>query len=91
MKDCFDTMNENTVIVFIQFRPQREQWDPVFIHKIQQIQDSKNGVSPYVTYIANKKIAFFIITKTEERLKAVKTALENYQSFYPSTLIIENN
>lgn len=86
LKNHLDMVCKNSVLSVIQFR-HRANW------KISQ-QKRKNDliieVSPFVTFIANKTIALYFITKSHKRLNEVKKSLKNYKKSYPDLWVDED-
>src|SRR5690554_5290580 len=83
IKDCFDVVCENSVLSIIQFRRQRindEDWRIALKQKRKL--DLSKEVSSYTTYIADNNIAFYFITKSQERLNEVVNSLQNYKHQY---------
>lgn len=73
LKNHLDILCENSVLSVIQFR-NRTNWE---ISRQERKKDLIAEVSPFVTFIANKTIAFYLIAKSLKRLNQVKKSLKN--------------
>lgn len=78
LKNTLNNLCDDSVISVIQFRP-RIKWETVLENKKQAL---IKEVSPFITYIADKNIAFYLMTKSQKRLKEVESSLEKYKQQY---------
>jgi hypothetical protein len=80
----YDAMGEKSIIAVIQFKP-RENWKEKSLpNKLTKFKENFRPDLPYVTCIDSQGMAFFIITKTEERSIEVQISLNKYKSDYSS-------
>jgi len=85
LKNHLDMVCKNSVLSVIQFR-HRANWE---ISRQKRKDDLTAEVSPFVTFIANKTIAFYLIAKSHKRLNEVKKSLKNYKENYPDLWVDE--
>lgn len=83
VRSCLEIINENSIVSIIQFR-HRASWTATLENKLS---DLTKRISPFVTFVANNNIAFFIVVKSKKRLDDIQTCLTNYQTLYPNLII----
>jgi hypothetical protein len=79
---CFSSIDDNSIISIIQFKP-RVKWDIIIPKKMDEL---TKQVTPHVTYIANSKVAFFILAKNKKRLDEIQKSLDSYKTNYQSLI-----
>lgn len=83
LKDSLNNVCENSVVSVIQFR-HRANW----INTLQKKKsDLVNQVCPFATYIADNNIAFYFMTKSQERLDEIENSLRKYREEYPLLIL----
>ncbi len=87
-KKVFEAVNTNSVFIIYQHRPlflSNEKWKDNLNDRIEELTVLLNKINIY--FIAEKDIAFFVISKNDELDNKIKNILKEYSKKYPKLFL----
>lgn len=81
VKEIYNEMDEKSILMIFQYRPQRKSWKACIQEKINGLKKEIKESSP-VLHIRDGTIAFFFLVKNPNLHDTLKQALEAYKECY---------